>query len=155
MEESHRIAIEKACVLHNQIYGNIVLDSEFVEYCEKFYKDSTSEVDSYLVLTEEEAENLAQQYIEESLWAFNISFLYEFLDEHLKAFADEILEPLQEKCEDSNEAIKALVQWDKQKNDIIYTATRYDGRGHFISHYNGEEIESNFNGTMYYLYGMN
>ena len=32
---------------------------------------------------------------------------------------------------------------------------RYDGRGHFLSHYDGDECEETVNGTTYYIYRQN
>ena len=109
----------------------------------------------FLVLTDEEADERTKEYIEETLWSFNIDFLQRFLHSNLQDEAETILKPLQEKCEDGNDAIKALVDWDNQQGDIVDEAITWDGRSHFLSGYDGEEHEVKVNDTYYYIYRVN
>lgn len=92
----------------------------------------------YLVLTEEEAEERAREYIRESLWAFNA----EFLVGHMKVELDaEDIRVIQEKrCESCNEMMLALVG--DNLEDLMDDAIASDGRGHFINTYDFEENES-------------
>ena len=92
----------------------------------------------YLVLTNKEADQKAREEIEASLWAFNPSFLAAHaipgVDEsHFKSLQDN------NQCESNTPVIRALIA---DLEHFIDDATRADGRGHFISHYDGEEIEA-------------
>lgn len=100
----------------------------------------------YKVLTDEEADETAADYIKESLWAFNA----EFILEHSKVYKDtigheyeEIIEALrmmQEKlCESANALVKALIS---DMDSFIDDAIEADGRGNFLSSWDGEEHES-------------
>lgn len=111
-----------------------------------------TEEGEFLVLTDEEADERVKSYIEEMLWSFNINFLQQFLPEQIQDFAEDILKPLQENCESSNEAIKSLVNWEKNKDAIVEEAVLSDGRGHFLSSYDGEEHELKIDGVFYYIY---
>lgn len=101
----------------------------------------------YLVLTDQEAQVMAIDYIRESLWAFRASFLSYFAciesDE-----AELVFTTLQEKhCEFCNEAIYALVK--DRFSDLVEDAISSDGRGHYIpGSYDHEENEV----RDYYIY---
>lgn len=90
----------------------------------------------YLVLTDDEADEYAKRYIEESVWAFNASFLVSYLPEGV---GEEVIEALQPQCEDANEAIRSMIgdRFDEFVEDAIST----DGRGHFMNSYDGYENE--------------
>jgi|TARA_R100000081_G_C4813503_1_gene172990 hypothetical protein len=103
--------------------------------------------EDWICLTDEEADERAEEYILESLWAFNPSFLSAHSD-----IDESVFELLQEKCEDANEAIFTMI---KDVTGFIYDAISADGRGHFISHYDGEEHEHKINNEWYYCYKMN
>lgn len=93
--------------------------------------------EEYLVLTDEEADSRAKDAILESAWAFRP----EFLAAHLKEGVDqEVVELIQSngKCEDNNKAILSLID---DVDHFVDDAIKADGRGHFLSHYDGEEIE--------------
>lgn len=89
----------------------------------------------YLILTDEEADQSAEDYIKDSVWAFNPSFLASHT-----GIDEEIFEMLQDKCESSNEVITNSI---KDMEEFIADAIWADGRGHFISSYDGEEEELN------------
>ena len=95
--------------------------------------DAQSEIDSedYLVLTDEEADEAVREAIEESLWAFTPSFLsaHTGVDE-------EVFKILQDKCEDSNDAIMSMI---KDFDAFVEDAVCSDGRGHFLAGYDHEE----------------
>jgi len=125
------------------------IDIQEIEEAQDEYFDTPES--EYLVLTDEEADEATKNYIADSLWAFNISFLKQFLNENLYDEAETRLKPLQEKCESGNETIKVLVNWDKQADDIVSEAIAWDGRGHFLSSYDGEENEEG----EYFIYRTN
>lgn len=148
------------------------LKSFLVEQNEATYNDFTENVDAvynnswdtfelfgneYRVLTDEEADKAAEEYIEESLWAFNAEFILEHskievvgreYDEIVKAF-HKMQETL---CESANALVKALVtDINDSIDDFVQAAVEADGRGHFISSYDGEEYES----ENFYIYRTN
>ena len=99
----------------------------------------------YKVLTDTEADEEAKNQILDSLWAFNADFILQHT-EFYKTSSDfedaEFINSLQQLqssiCEGANTIVKALI------NDIdmfVENAIDLDGRGHFISWYDGEEVE--------------
>jgi len=105
----------------------------------------------YMVLTDLEATKQAKNYIKESLWAFNKNFIMSNLNSRFNNMDEEIVENIidiaQEKYEDGNDSIKSIIRI----NDFIKDAIMCDGRGHFISSYDGEEQEQG----NYYIYRTN
>jgi len=101
----------------------------------------------YLVCTDEEADEEAKDYIKQSVWAFNSSFLQCHTD-----IDSEILEAAQEKCEGANEMIYNSI---KDFDHFVSDAISSDGRGHFMSSYDGYEHEETINDTEYYIYRTN
>lgn len=104
-----------------------------------------AEGNTYLVLTDEEADEKAKEYIRDSLWAFNADFLSGITG--LPALVFTALQ--NEMYEDANETILQLVgdNFDRLVSDAISS----DGRGHFMSSYDGEEHELGD----YYIYRIN
>lgn len=103
------------------------------------------EDDEYLVLTEEEADEAAEDYIKDCLWAFNADFIlqhtpcYDCLDRDEYNDALRSLKDIQEKSYESAQGfIKAIIA---DIDDFVYDAIQADGRGHFIATYDGEEHE--------------
>jgi hypothetical protein len=103
--------------------------------------------EDYMVLTDDEADEKVAEYIKETVWAFNPSFLscHSGIDE-------DVFKLLQEKCESANEAILKLI---KDLDHFVEDAVRSDGRGHFLSSYDGEENEQEHNNETYYIYRTN
>lgn len=92
----------------------------------------------YAIGDDGEADNAALEYIKESLWAFNADFIAgEIGNYDLKP----AIEALSEKCEDGNDGIIALIEAFTSIEDFAQNAISADGRGHFLSSYDGEEIE--------------
>lgn len=106
----------------------------------------------YLVLTEEEADERCKNYILDTLWAFNTSFLTNYISCGNK-YEDKDLEKslvtLQELCETSNVVIKLLVG--NRIDELIEDTISTNGRGVFLASYDGEEIEE----SDYYIYRTN
>ncbi len=101
----------------------------------------------YLVLTDNEADERAADYIKDSLWAFNASFLAGYCD-----MPEEMFKALQDKCEDANEAFLTCIERaDGGLAGFIEEAISADGRGHFMSSYDGEENEAG----EFYIYRVN
>ena len=103
--------------------------------------------DTYLVLTDDEADDEAKESILESVWAF----LPDFLACHAKDGIDaDVFRAIQDngKCEDNNKAILALLD---DVDHFVDDAIRADGRGHFLSSYDGEEDEVTLDGITYYI----
>ena len=101
----------------------------------------------YLVLTDDEADEKVAENIKDSVWAFNPSFLssHSGIDEG-------VFKLLQEKCESANEAVLKLIKdFDKFVEDAVGT----DGRGHFLSSYDGEENDHEHDNETYYIYRTN
>ena len=119
-------------------------------YGDNVYEAEGSE---YLVLTEDEADWLAAERIKESLWAFNA----EFISSHTKHGLDddqiEAFKQMQGKlCENANSIVEALIE---DLDHFIEDAIRCDGRGHFISSYDGAEHEVGEKVVEFYIYQTN
>lgn len=101
----------------------------------------------YKVLTDEEADNEAKESILNSLWAFNAYFILEHTDFYRTAYNyecekfTEALQMMQDSlCESANSIVKALIY---DLDVFVDDAIDEDGRGHFISYYDGKENEHN------------
>jgi len=119
--------------------------------------------DDYLVLTDEEANEKVKEYIEGSLWAFNADFI---IGECGLDFSgvDSLRKMQQDSCEDANDFIRSLIDKCTDIDSFVESAVRADGRGHFLSSYDGEENEETVcefceetgeNETMFYIYRVN
>ena len=90
----------------------------------------------YAIGTDEEATDAARANIKDSVWAFNASFLSGFCD-----LPEEVFEAMQGKCEGANDAFLSLVEKSGKFEDFADEAISADGRGHFMSSYDGNENE--------------
>ena len=96
----------------------------------------------YLVLTDGEADEKAQEYIEDSLWAFNAEFILETCGLDSGSNVIESLRKMQEdSCEDCNDFIRALIDGTCGIDAFVEEAILADGRGHFLITYDGKEGE--------------
>jgi hypothetical protein len=124
---------------------------DFIIWCENNLSeveptDDDGEKDNYMVLTDDEANEKTAEYIKDSLWAFNASFIIE--NSKLPYEAKEMIESFQrEKCESANDTIEALIE---DMDEFIEAAISADGRGHFINSYDGNEDEERIS-----LHGIN
>ena len=122
--------------------------AENIEKVEEYTEDYNN---TYMVLTDEEADEKAAEYIKESLWAFNADFIIQH--SKLPYEAKEMIESHQrEKCESANETIEALID---DMDEFISDAISADGRGHFLNTYDGYENEETVEGDTFYIYRMN
>jgi len=134
-EERIRESIDESPWYHVTVYV-----SDEPEENESSYGLSEIEIDgdSFLLARDEEQANKAcEEAISQSLFAFRASFLLAYMPEGM---TEEALSAMCESlCEGANEPIRALIgeNW----SDFIYDAISADERGHFLSSYDGEEIE--------------
>ena len=116
------------------------------------FDDSTG----YIVCTESEADELAYEYIVETLWAFTPSFLAGETGIDIEVF--EAL-AANGKCESNNDAIASLIGASQPPNHhplqkFVDAAIGADGRGHFINSYDGSEHEVKVGDKTFYIYRM-
>lgn len=92
--------------------------------------------------SDDAADDACEQYIGDSVWAFNASFILSECGLPL-ALADAIQSFQEKECEGANDALSDLVARCCQDGlaGFARAAIRADGRGHFLSGYDGEEIE--------------
>lgn len=115
------------------------------------YNDSSFDAcgGEYLVLTDDEAQERAREEIRESLWAFRAEFIAAHSTNGWSDDCVKALEKMQgELCESANPIIEALI---KDIDHFVSDAILADGRGHFISGYDGEENEEG----EFYIYRTN
>jgi hypothetical protein len=100
----------------------------------------------YLVYTVEEAVEAVREYIEETVWAFSPTFL----EAHITGVDSEAIQAVQDKLsEGANDVLKSMLN---DLDDFVDDAVACDGRGHFLSTYDGEEIQIQVDRTVYYIY---
>lgn len=105
---------------------------------------------SYLVLTDEEADERTAEYIQDSLWAFNSWFV---LSHSKIEMNDRELQRIQkDMCERANPLIEAMIV---DMDDFVADAIDADGRGHFLSHYDGQEHYIEVDDEEYFIYRTN
>ena len=96
----------------------------------------------YLVLTDDEADEVAAAYIADSLWAFSADFIIDTCGLDSGSNVIRSLRQMQnEACEGCNAFIGALVDRTCGIDEFTEQAILADGRGHFLSSYDGEEGE--------------
>lgn len=126
-------ALKKFLLNENYLTSNEIED---VVFKESTYEDSLYDVGlkyEFLVLTDLEADKKAEEYILDTLWAFNPIFL-----QYHTGIDSEIFKLLEDKCESANEAILRMI---KDEDALVADAILCDGRGHFMGSYDGEEHE--------------
>lgn len=114
--------------------------------------------EEFYVLEDELAYALVFQIIKDELWAFTPEFIAEHLKHDIVYCDDPVdlndlrfaIRAVQERlCEGANAIIQALID---DLNYFVEDAIAADGRGHFISSYDGEEHEVTVDGETYYIY---
>jgi|TARA_E500000305_G_C4020375_1_gene238347 hypothetical protein len=111
------------------------------------FEDVEGYIDNdYLVYTVEEAVEAVREYIEETVWAFSPTFL----EAHITGVDSEAIQAVQDKLsEGANDVLKSMLN---DLDDFVDDAVACDGRGHFLSTYDGEEIQIQVDRTVYYIY---
>jgi hypothetical protein len=102
---------------------------------------------------DEEADRAASDYIKESLWSFNPTFI---LSHSRVACSDKLQKAMvhlqKELCEEANPLVEALI---KDLDHFVSDAISADGRGMFLSQYDNEEQEIDIDGVTYFYYRLN
>jgi hypothetical protein len=94
----------------------------------------------YAIGTDSEADEAAKEYVKDSVWAFNASFILSECD--LPSEMEDAIKALQsDKCEGANDALLALVEKCTTLENFTQSAISADGRGHFLSGYAGDVNE--------------
>ena len=109
--------------------------------------------DYAVALSDEIANSAAKEYIEEHLWAFNSNAL-----EELTGIPHEMFSAVQEaRCESCNDAIRICVDATCGIESFVDNMMEADGRGHYLSPYDSDEIELTFenDNDIFYLYRIN
>jgi len=90
-----------------------------------------------VALSSDDADEACKEYIKQTVWAFNADFLSSYMaDGRLTAKQIEALRG--DSCEDCNDAFLAMID---DFDDFADDAMSADGRGHFLSSYDGDEVE--------------
>lgn len=109
--------------------------------------------EEWAVGTNQEAEEAVTENIREMVWAFNPDFICSMCG--LPSEFAEGIRLMQEKCEDANPPLLALVEKQCGLPLFVERAVEADGRGHFLSSYDGEENEQDVEGETFYIYRTN
>jgi hypothetical protein len=113
------------------------------------------------VLTDSEADKAVYEYCKENAWAFGHDLVSSFVARNTKnVHSGELATALEAVhktglCETLNSLILALVgHSDELLMEFAEEAVKWDGRGHFLSPYNGaeEEISCTLWGKKHYFY---
>jgi len=154
MSHENEVRIRALCAEFDYLPDDVTIGYNWYDEYPLFEVGS----EEYLVLTAEEADHACRLYIEETLWAFNAWFIVQHSVLPYSSDTVELIQGYQEdKCEDANETIKALIT---DIDEFVEDAISADGRGHFLSGYDGEEIETDYQVTeddkrVYYIYRLN
>lgn len=122
------------------ILADFLEEKDLFEFSDSSYDGKTIEFggQEYLVLTDEEADEKAAEYIRDTVWAFN----HWFLSDHMPGrLSEKAIVAMQEDCEGANDDLVELIEAGSGMEEFVQDAIQADGRGHFISHYDGEEHE--------------
>lgn len=121
------------------------LTDEQEAFIEEWYENNGA--GHMMVYDEEARDDEVRLRIEDSLWAFNTDFL-----SSETGLPDAVFKALQSLGEDGNDAVKALIEVTCGLQEIIDEAVRMDGYGHFLSSWDGNEIELEAGGERFYVY---
>lgn len=104
----------------------------------------------YLVLDNQEADELTEEYIKRDLWAFKA----EFLASHIPCLSAEDIQKIQESLnEDCNEMLRKLIG--DEIGNVVWDAIISDGRGAFLALYDHQEHEVVLKDGVYFIYRTN
>ena len=107
----------------------------------------------YAIGSDDEAQEAAGKYIKQSLWAFNASFIIDHSKMEYTNDLEKCIKEMQGKlCESANSLVEALIE---DMDSFIEDAIGADGRGHFLSSYDGNENEIVIDDETYYAYRLN
>jgi hypothetical protein len=136
-----------------QLMGCEIEDVDIEKYDMFGLKVFSNGCEEWIVGTDEEANEACTDYIKQSLWAFNAAFILSHSKVKFSEKLEKCLKQMQEKlCEDCNDLMEALVQ---DMDAFVQDAISADGRGHFLSSYDSEEVEVVIDGVYYFAYRQN
>ena len=105
----------------------------------------------YSIGTDGECNRAVHECIVNSVWAFKSWFLANYLE-----VETEVVEKVQKACsEDCNDLFVEFLEAKEVLNEFVGDAVRSDGRGHFLSQYDSNEYEIEYNKEIYYIYRLN
>lgn len=115
-------------------------------YGQQDWEDVDNMIDKdYLVLTDDEADDMVRDYIDETVGMFTPSFLSGFT-----GIYEDVFVTLQERSK--YDTIRSLIH---DFDGFVEAAVSADGRGHFLATYDFNEHEVTVNDTTYYIYRVN
>ena len=124
-------------------------DEKVVKWNPETHTAEMMDGSEWLVLTDEEADEKTTEEIKELLWAFYPEFIVEHMEQEeifsatLKTQIKKSIEQMQRSlCEDANPIIYAIIGGANGIDNFISDAIEADGRGHFLSLYDGVEKET-------------
>ena len=136
--------------------NEVVIKKEWDSYYSEYRFDVCGY--EYLVMDDDRAYATAYQEVSRLLWAFNTDFILDHLKDEIQYGNDPVdlnelracIDLVKGKLyEGANAIIHALIDDLEEFTDDAIAA---DGRGHFISQYDGEEHEVTVDGETYYIY---
>ena len=148
-----RDIINHAVAINNLAAWLGVDESEITEARSDCYGLTVLEIgqDSYAVGDDSQAYWACKEYLKEAVWSFNGNFIAEVCG--LPAELGEVFSGYAHKeCESANPALLALVKRTCGLDSFVSRAVRDCGRGHFLAHYDGDEIDLG-NGLFAYRIG--
>jgi len=112
------------------------------------------EPNDWAIYSDSGADMACKDYIEETIGYFNASFLA-----NVTKLPEEVFVSIQEHHTSEttiNESIMAIVRATCGLDRLVEQAIKTDGRGHFLSSWDGEEIElGEIDGKEYFAYRIN
>lgn len=132
-----------------------MLDNEQISEVQKYFQCEIEDIEhveddtymvegqEYVICDDERADSLTADYIENIVWAFNPNFIcncIEGLSHSAMTGLEEMIKNIQvAQCESANDSILKILG--NNLEDLIAAAIQCDGRGHFLSSYDADEIE--------------
>lgn len=104
----------------------------------------------WVVFSDRDADRSVYEFIKESLWSFRPKFISEMTGYD----NDEVITLLTENEFEDGKLIE-IVEHSCGLDNFVNEAIKADGRGHFLSTYDGQETEIRVNGEYYYVYRVN
>lgn len=137
--------------LHECLIGKFDYDSDDVSEADFKYHTGYYTVEigggEWTVMSDSEADIEANEQVWYRAWAFTPSFLAAHMTGG-KEVAEATESYRHENCENANESTQALIVASSGKDHFIEDAIKTDGRGHFLSPYDGEELELEWRGDL-------
>jgi len=138
----------KRYMISDTLYYDFEVDGYEFEMIEAT-DDSRDINEDWLICTDDEADELARNSIEELVGYFNSQFLME-----QTGIDTEVFDALRRGASTS-EQVMQIIEATCGYDSFVEAAISADGRGHFLASYDGEEGEFNNGRMTFYLYRIN